>query len=226
MTVVGIFDLGMPEIEKRTVYISLGEAQSLYGLENQSTEIAIFLKQLGEEDIVVRNLTAQFPTVEIDTWRSNFPELQQALGTKGAVMNVFSVIILMIAGIGVLNLLLMAVYERQREIGVLSSLGMRPAQISLLFVLEGTMMGLVGIFAGAVLGLIINGALRQVGLDYSQYANFTSYMALINNRIYPSWGVDKLPLRAGTVAIIATLAAFYPAYEASRREPAETLHTV
>lgn len=226
MTVVGIFDLGMPEIEKRTVYISLGEAQSLYGLENQSTEIAIFLKQLGEEDIVVRNLTAQFPIVEIDTWRSNFPELQQALGTKGAVMNVFSVIILMIAGIGVLNLLLMAVYERQREIGVLSSLGMRPAQISLLFVLEGTMMGLVGIFAGAVLGLIINGALRQVGLDYSQFANVASYMALINSRIYPSWGVDKLPLRAGTVAIIATLAAFYPAYEASRREPAETLHTV
>jgi len=74
--------------------------------------------------------------------------------------------------------------------------------------------------------LIINGALRQVGLDYSQFANVASYMALINSRIYPSWGVDKLPLRAGTVAIIATLAAFYPAYEASRREPAETLHTV
>lgn len=226
MTVVGIYDLGMPEIEKRTVYISLGEAQSLYGLENQSTEVAVFLKQLGEEDIVVRNLTAQLPGLEIDTWRDNFPELQQALGTKGAVMNVFSVIILMIAGIGVLNLLLMAVYERQREIGVLASLGMRPRQISFLFVLEGVMMGMVGIVAGAVLGLIINGALRQVGLDYSQFANVASYMALINNRIYPSWGLDKLPLRAGTVAIIATLAAFYPAYEASRREPAETLHTV
>lgn len=226
MTIVGIYDLGMPEIEKRTVYISLGEAQSLYGLENQSTEVAVFLKQLGEEDIVVRNLTAQLPGLEIDTWRDNFPELQQALGTKGAVMNVFSVIILMIAGIGVLNLLLMAVYERQREVGVLASLGMRPTQISFLFVLEGMMMGLVGIIAGAVLGLIINGALRQVGLDYSQFANVASYMALINSRIYPSWGLDKLPLRAGTVAIIATLAAFYPAYEASRREPAETLHTV
>jgi len=226
MTVVGIYNLGMPEIEKRTIYITLGEAQSLYGLDGKSTEVAIFLKQLGEEDIVVRNLIPQLPGLEIDTWRSYFPELQQALGTKGAVMSVFSVIILMIAGIGVLNLLLMAVYERQREIGVLASLGMRPSQISLLFVLEGMMAGLVGIFAGIALGLLINGALRKVGLDYSQFTNVASYMALINSRIYPSWGVDKLFLRSGTVVIISTLAAFYPAYEASRREPADTLHTV
>ena len=49
MTVVGIFDLGMADIEKQTVYISLGEAQNLYDLDGQSTEVAVFLKQLGQE---------------------------------------------------------------------------------------------------------------------------------------------------------------------------------
>jgi len=49
MTVIGIYDLGIPDLEKQTVYISLGEAQALYGLPGQSTEVAIFLKQLGEE---------------------------------------------------------------------------------------------------------------------------------------------------------------------------------
>ncbi len=86
-------------------------------------------------------------------------------------MNIFSVIILVIAGIGILNLLLMAVYERTREIGVLGAMGLKPRQISLLFILEGTMIGLVGVGLGIVLGLAINGLLRAVGLDFTAYSS-------------------------------------------------------
>ncbi len=53
MTVVGIYDLGMPDIEKRTVYISLAEAQNLYDLPGQSTEVAIFLNQVGDEQRLI-----------------------------------------------------------------------------------------------------------------------------------------------------------------------------
>ena len=232
MTVAGVYDLGMPDIEKRTIYISLGEAQDLFDLTDrdhpggQSTEVAIVLRQLGQEAAVIAALKPGLPGNEIESWETNFPELQAALGTKGGVMNIFSVVILMIAGIGILNLLLMAVYERTREIGLLGALGLRPRQISLLFILEGTLMGLVGVAAGVVLGLLINGLLMRVGLDYSAYSNATSYMALINGRVYPSWGVDKLFGRALTVAIISALAAFVPAREAARREPAEALHYV
>ena len=226
MTVIGIYDLGMPDIEKRTIYISLGEAQALYGLDGQSTEVAIELKLLGQEPAVIYALQPVLPGYEVESWETNFPELQAALGTKGAVMNIFGVIILLIAGIGILNLLLMAVYERTREIGILGALGLKPRQISLLFVLEGTLMGLVGVAAGIVLGLLVNGLLRQVGLDYSQFANVTSYMALVGGRVYPEWGLDKIVGRALTVAIIAALAAFIPAREAAQREPAEALHYV
>jgi ABC-type lipoprotein release transport system permease subunit len=232
MTVAGIYDLGMPEIEKRTVYISLAEAQALYDLsdgnhpEGQSTEVAIVLKQLGQEADVIASLRPTLPGYEIDSWETNFPELQSAIGTKGGVMNIFSVVILMIAGIGILNLLLMAVYERTREIGLLGALGLRPRQILLQFVLEGTLIGLVGVAAGILLGLLINGALMKVGLDYSAFSNVTSYMALTGGRIYPDWGVDKLLWRALTVAIISALAALIPAREAARREPAEALHYV
>ncbi len=225
MTVVGIYSLGLPEVEKRIVYLPLSEAQTLYDLRDQVTEVAIFLKQLGEEEKVMAELAASFPNVEIDSWHTYFPELETTLGTKTAVMNVFSVVILLIAAIGVLNLLLMAVYERQREIGILASIGFRPAQISLLFILEGVLYGLAGVVVGVGLGLMLNGVLRQVGLDYSQFANITEYMALVGGRIYPSWGLDKVVPRGLTVAIIATLAAFYPAHEAARREPATALHT-
>lgn len=226
MTVVGIYDLGMPDIEKRNIYVSLGEAQDLYGLGDTSTEVAITLKQLGQEGAVIAALKPLLPGYEIESWDVNYPELQSALSTKGAVMNIFSVIILAIAGIGILNLLLMAVYERTREIGVMGALGLKPRQISLLFILEGTMMGLVGIAAGIGMGLLFNGLLRQVGLDYSQFSGVTSFMALVGGRIYPGWGLDKIVGRALTVAIIAALAAFIPAREAAQREPAEALHYV
>jgi putative ABC transport system permease protein len=226
MTVGGIFDLDLPDIEKRTVYISLNEAQELYDLSGQSTEVAIVLKQLGQEPKVIDALEPLLSGYEIDSWDTNFPELKSAIGTKTAVMNVFSVVILVIAGIGILNLLLMAVYERTREIGLLGALGLRPIQIWLLFVLEGTLMGLVGVVFGIVLGLLLNGVLRQVGLDYTAFSSVTSYMALIGGRIYPSWGVDKLLFRASTVAIISALASLIPAREAARREPAEALHYV
>ena len=216
----------MADIEKRTVYIALGEAQTLYDLESASTEVAIVLKQVGEEAAVIAALKPGLPGYEIESFEANYPELQAALGTKGAVMNVFSVIIVMIAGIGILNLLLMAVYERTREIGVLGALGLKPGQISLLFILEGTMIGLVGVAIGIVFGLLINGSLMQVGMDFSAYTSVTSYTALITGRIYPSWGVDKLLGRALTVAVIAALASILPAREAAQREPAEALHYV
>lgn len=226
MTVKGIYDLGMPDLEKLTVYISLGEAQELYGLSGKSTAVAIVLKELGQEPKVLAALRPALPGYEIESWDVNYPELMTTIQTKSAVMNIFSVIILFIAAIGILNMLLMAVYERTREIGLMGALGMKPRQISLLFILEGALIGLLGVAFGILSGLALNGLMRQIGLDFSSWSNLTSYMALIQDRVYPTWGLDKLLSRSLTVAIIAALSAFYPAYEASRREPAEALHFV
>ena len=226
MTVVGVYDLGIAEVEKLTVYVSLAEAQTLYDLPGQSTEVAIFLDQVGGEAKFVEELTPALPGYEIESFEDSYPELKYALTTKGQAMDVFSVIILGIAAIGILNLLLMAVYERTREIGVLGALGLKPRQISLLFILEGTMIGLVGVVLGIVLGLALNGVQKLVGLDFTAFSGMSSYTALITDRIYPSWGVSKLLSRALTVAIIAALAAVIPAREAAQRDPAEALHYV
>jgi ABC-type lipoprotein release transport system permease subunit len=225
MTVVGIFDLGLPDIEKQTVYISLGEAQALYEVAG-STEVAIFLDKLGQESNLIDSMKPGLPGYEIESFEANYPDLASAINSKNGVMDIFSVIIIAIAGVGILNLLLMAVYERTREIGVLGAMGLKPNQISLLFVLEGIMIGLVGVAAGIVLGLALNGYLMKVGLDFGNMTQAASYMALIQSRAYPTWGVEKLPMRASMIVIISALAALIPAFEAGRREPAEALHFV
>lgn len=226
MTVAGIYDLNLREIEKKMVYITLAEAQDIYDMFGQSSEVTISMEKLGSEEAVITALRGAVPGIEIDSWKTIFPEMQAALESKGGVMNVFSVIILMIAGIGIMNMLMMAVYERTREIGLMGSLGMKPRQISNLFLLEGAMMGVAGLVFGILLGLAINFLLGKVGFDYSAFASLTEYTALINERVYPTIGIEKLPLRGITVLVISILAALYPAREASRREPAEALHYV
>lgn len=226
MTVAGIYDINMPEIEKRNIYISLAEAQDLYGLSGQSTEVAITLHKIGEEDAVIQALNPVLAGGEVQTWATSFPEMLQAIKTKGAVMDIFSVIILFIAGIGILNMLLMAIFERTREIGVLAALGMKPRQISILFLLEGAMMGLVGLGVGVGLGLLVNGLLGQVGMDYSAFTGVTEYTALINTNIYPTLGLEKIVQRGLTVLAIALVCSFIPAREAAQTEPAHALHYV
>jgi ABC-type lipoprotein release transport system permease subunit len=226
MTIGGIFDLGMPDIEKRTVYMSLSEAENLYDMNGAASEVMVILKQIGQEGQVKQALQASVPGYVIDSWQTSFPDLESALSRKNLVMDIFSIIILLIAGIGILNLLLMAVYERTREIGLLGALGLKPRQISILFLLEGALMGVVGILFGVLLGLAFNAWLGRVGFDYSQFSSLTDYTALINGRVYSTLGLEKIVMRTVTVLVISTLAAFYPAYEAAKREPAEALHYV
>ena len=88
------------------------------------------------------------------------------------------------------------------------------------------MIGFVGVLAGIGLGLALNLSLMRVGMDYSQFAGVTDYMALISGRIYPTLGIAKLPMRATIIFVIAALAALIPAMIASRREPSEALHHV
>jgi len=226
MTVVGIYDVGVPEIEKSTVYISLGEAQQLFGLDGQVTEVVVNLAQIGQEAGVIRQLNAGLPNYEVDTWINSFPEFKRVMDMDKAVMAIFGVIMLGIAAIGIFNLLMMAVFERTREIGVLGALGLKPHQITILFLLEGILIGMIGALLGAILGTIINSLVGYYGIDYSQFADMADYMALFSNRIYTQHVPLKVLQHAITIAVISAIAALSPARHASQREPAEALHYV
>ncbi|MFZ5856837.1 MAG: ABC transporter permease [Chloroflexota bacterium] len=226
MTVVGIYDVGVPSVEKTMIYVSLAEAQSLFGLNGQVTEVVVSLKQIGQEPVVVQAIEKQSPGYEVDTWENSFPDLKQTMEMKTGVMGAFGVFMIGIVGIGILNQLMMAVFERTREIGVISALGLKPRQITLIFLLEGILIGVIGAVMGAALGTLINGIFAVVGMDYSQFTDLTEYTALISGRIYTSLVPLQVLKHALTVAVISALAALYPAFQASQREPAEALHYV
>lgn len=226
MTVVGIYDLKMPDAEKGSVFMTLPEAQSLYNLRDQVTEVTISLQNVGQNAAVLTALRAALPTYEVDTWETLKPEIREAMDTKAVFTNVFGFVVVLIASIGILNLLLMAVFERTREMGVLAALGMKRRQVITLFLLEGALIGLIGAVVGCLLGGVVIGVFSQIGFDFSSVQGMGEATALMGTRLYPVLTVTDTLVRGITVMIVATLASLYPAWQAARKEPADALHYV
>jgi ABC-type lipoprotein release transport system permease subunit len=226
VTIVGIYDLGMREAEERAVFMSLPEAQTLYNLRRQATEVAVTLQDVGQEKTVLTTLKTTLPDVEVDSWQTLKPEIRETMETKQVFTSVMGLVVVLIASIGILNLMMMAVFERTREMGVLAALGMKGRQIMGLFLLEGTLIGLVGAVIGCLLGILLLGLVGQVGIDLSFASGMGEVGALMGDRLYPSVTLGGVISRGVAVALIAMLASLYPAWQASHKEPAEALHHV
>jgi ABC-type lipoprotein release transport system permease subunit len=232
MTIVGIYDLGIAEVEKSLVYVSLLEAQTLFDLRDQATEIAIYLEQVGQEPPVVERLQAALSGYEVDAWDTLDPTTKRMMEWEAQAMGMFGLVILLIAGVGILNLMLMAVFERTREIGLLAAMGLKRRETVVLFLLEGVLIGLLGALAGCVLGGVIGAHFGRVGIDWMalyggvDVGEYSALIGLMGERLYLRIGIDVLVGRALTVGVIAALASLYPAWQAARREPAEALHYV
>ena len=232
MTIVGIYDLGIKDVEEAMVYVSLQEAQTLFDLRDQATEIGIYLEEVGQEPPVVERLQAALPGYEVDAWDTLDPTTKQLMEVEDQVMSGFGLIILLIAGVGILNLMLMAVFERTREIGLLAAMGLKRRETVVLFLLEGVLIGLLGALAGSVLGGVIGAYYGRVGIDWMamyggvDVSEYSELIGLMGDRLYLRIGIGVLVERALTVGVIAALASLYPAWQASKREPAEALHYV
>lgn len=226
VSVIGIYDINLASLERQSLYISLGEAQRLYELDDSVTEVIIYAETTGKETPIVNALNESLSGYEITTWHTAIPELSSTVEMKNAVMTGFSVVILGIASIGLFNILLMAIYERTQEIGLLGAIGLKPRQIASLFLYEGIMIGLVGAVFGVAMGFAITSIIGIFGIDYGFAVDMVDYMALMGTHIYPAFDLGLTLQRAGLLALISAFAALYPAVEASRREPADALHHV
>jgi len=226
MVIVGIYDLGMREAEERAVFMTLPEAQTLYNLRQQVTEVTVMLEDVNQEKTVLKTLQSTLPNAEVDSWQTLKPEIRETMDTKQVFTSVMGLVVVLIASIGILNLMMMAAFERTREMGVLAALGMKGRQIMGLFLLEGALIGLVGAVLGCILGLLLLGLVGQVGIDLGFASGMGEVGALMGDKLYPSVTPAGVISRGVAVAVIATLAALYPAWQAARKQPAEALHHV
>jgi ABC-type lipoprotein release transport system permease subunit len=226
MTIVGIFDLGLGEAEKSMLYMNLPTAQELYNLRGQETELAVILEKVGQEDALVNAIAPDFPNHEVDSLTTLHPEFKEAMETDRLAMLFIGGIMLAMAAIGILNLMMMAVFERTREMGVLAAMGMKGRQVMALFILEGAFIGFVGAVIGGILSWLLVMAVSQQGIDLSFIQDSGEFYAMLGDRMYPAIRVTTIVQFGLTAVAIGALAALFPARQAARQEPAESLHHV
>ncbi|MCB9434103.1 MAG: ABC transporter permease [Ardenticatenaceae bacterium] len=230
MTVVGIFNLGLGEAEKSLIFINLPTAQTLYNLRGEVTEVAVVLEKIGQEDALIDSIAPNFPNHEVDSIYTLRPEFAEALATDRLFGLLFGTILLLMGGIGILNLMLMAVFERTREMGVLAALGMKGWQIMGLFVMEGAFIGFIGAVVGCVFSWLLVAWVGQQGIDFSSFYSDLDQAgeiyALMGTHLYPAIATSTIMVYGLVAIFVGALASLIPAWQASQREPAESLHYV
>ena len=119
--------------------------------------------------------------------------------------------------------MVMIVNERTREIGMMSALGLKSKDILKLFIMEGTIMGVLGSFIGAIFGGIITKILANVGIDYTEAMEGVGEEILMKPVIYPSFSLENMIFGFVLGIIITGVACIIPARRAARMEPNDAL---
>src|SRR6056297_116452 len=140
--------------------------------------------------------------------------------------NVIYIFIVGLASFVVINTLIMIVKERTQEIGMMSALGLKKSSILKLFIFEGTVMGIIGSFIGAILGGIITKVLSTIGLDFTQAFEGMGEEIIMSTIIYPEHSISNLVFAFFLGVIIVSLASIIPARRAANLEPTDALRDI
>jgi ABC-type lipoprotein release transport system permease subunit len=219
-TIRGIFTTGTSAYDKGIVFLPLAKAQAFSGAENRASYIFVMLNDREQADVVAAAI--QGPNLRIRTWTEMNQLLVLVNDFSNAYLTVINLIVLGVTATVIVNTLLMSVFERTREIGILSAIGMKGRQIITLFLVEATLLGAVGITFGSLMGLAITAYFAKVGVFFGDLG--ISGEMLLEDRIYPILTIESAVNLIVTAFIITILASLYPARMASRMEPVEALH--
>ncbi len=219
-TVRGIFTTGTTAYDKGMVFLPLAKAQTFSGAGNHASLIFILLKDREQADRVAAAIPSQ--NLQVRTWRELNSLLVLVNDFSNAYIAFINLIILGVTVTVIVNTLLMSVFERTREIGILSAIGMKGRQIISLFLAEASLLALGGVTAGSLAGWALSAYFGKVGIYFGDLG--ISGDMLIQDRIYTFLTPESAINLIVTAFIITLLASLYPARLASRMEPVEALH--
>ena len=214
----GIYTTNTYGFDNGTIFMPLAKAQAITQTENHASTIFVLLKDTSSTDSVVNALKVS--NLKVLTWKDlnllfvDFETMAQSY------ISIFYLIILAITASVIINTLIMSVYERTREIGILSAIGMRGGRIMVLFLAESSLLAVGGVIMGLVLGLLATTYFNRFGF---YIGNMGLTGILISDTIYAKLTLnDTISLTIMTF-VVTLLAGLYPAVMASRMQPVEAL---
>ena len=212
----------------RDGYINFDDAMQLLRMPDQEvSEVAIRMKDFSQEPAFTTKLTRLLEKERnakgmsiftVEPWEKLTPFYNIARMID--VMSIFiRVMLIAVVLVSIMNVMIMAVFERVREIGTIAAIGTSPGKILSMFVMEGFSLGAMGVIVGDAIGIAIVFVLNLVGITF----NFGRQTGLI---LKPTIAPLDVLIVSGIVILIAVLASLQPAFKASRMEPIQALRHV
>jgi ABC-type lipoprotein release transport system permease subunit len=219
-TIRGIYSTQTRVFDTGVVFLPLQKAQAITNTEDHASTIFVLLKDENQTDKVVNAL--QTSRYKILTWRQMNDMILQVETLANSYMSLFYLIVLAVTATVIINTLIMAIFERTREIGILAAIGMKGRRIMAMFLAESTLLAVGGILLGLVIGIIVVAIVHYFGFYVGNMAVGGGGF-LIRDRIYPEFSLDDTINLSMMAFIITLLAGLYPAMLAARMEPVEAL---
>jgi len=223
--VVGDFEASLDTQEEGAVYAGKEVVTRMLGIPDRVTEIAVMGEDYRRVEAVydeVRLLVGE--EVEVMRWTGLATYLGSMLNVMDGCVLVWFVVIFLALSFGLVNTLVMAVFERVREIGLMLALGMRPVAILLQVVAESLLLLAIGLALGTLLAWLTILPIED-GLDLSVVAAGLEMFGM-SSVLYPELNADDVILANAVVLGLGFLASLSPAWRASRYEPMEALRRV
>ena len=231
-TVVGILHTGLDSVDRGLVLMNLSSLQDLLHLAPARIhEVGIKLNNINLATKVAAALEVQLGKtlpVRVMAWPELAPELANYVQFNHGVTVVLFFIFFLVAVIGVMNTMLMAVYERTREFGMLMAVGMRPAQVIRLILTEAAGLGVASLVVGAALGVPLLWYLQVHGLDLGGATGGVVSVAgvVVGHLWYGRQDFSAYSEAALGLAATALVSALYPAWRAAQLRPTEAMRKV
>ena len=217
----GIFRTPLAALDRGTLFLSLDEAGRLFGLGSGISEVVVLGGARDEIPALQARVLAVLPEREVRRWDELQPLLRYMLDTMDQMAWGLYLTIFIAMSFGIANVLLMAIFERIREIGILLALGLSRSRLVFMVVSESIFVTLVGLGIGfGLAGLCL--VLLSGGIDLSAFSEGLSAFGM-GTRIVPVLGVQDLTIPTVVALITALLASAWPALRAVRLRPAEAV---
>lgn len=223
----GITHSGSESFDAQIIYIPVAAAQELLGVGRSVNHVAARVDDLEKIDEVRQELSETLPkeSVQVLSWKNVDHEILAIQKFQNALLNVVLAVVFFIVALGILNTLLMSLFERVREFGVLMAMGAKPSWVMKLIIVESLTLGFFGMLMGLAIGSALISYFGSEGL-HLPVGEALAYFLPFPSTLYlrPSWGHHIFA--AFTVLATSFLAALPPASRASRLSPAEALRHV
>ncbi|HWU78285.1 MAG TPA: lipoprotein-releasing ABC transporter permease subunit [Rhodanobacter sp.] len=223
--VVGTFQLGMEQFDSNLALVNMSDAEKLNDL-NGPTGIRLKLDDLFNARPVAHALSDQLGQFyAVRTWMDTNANLFHALSMEKMVMFIILSLIVLVAVINLVSMLMMLVTDKQADIAILRTLGATPRSIMGVFMVQGLLVGFVGIGLGVGLGSLLSWRLPGIvkWIEHTFHVTFLSpdvyYISEVPSRLQLN-DVVWVALLTFAFSLLATL---YPAWRASRTQPAQAL---